>query len=133
SAVEIEGVRVLIYHGRSIDDLVSNLSGTSYAHPEKAMSELLKRRHLSPIYGGRVMIAPESKDHFVIDPLPDIIHSGHVHTVGICRYRGILLANSGAWQGQTEFQKRMNIQPDPARIPVVDLQSGEVSIIKFGE
>lgn len=79
------------------------------------------------------MIAPESKDHFVIDPLPDIIHSGHVHTVGICRYRGILLANSGAWQGQTEFQKRMNIQPDPARIPVVDLQSGEVSIIKFGE
>jgi DNA polymerase II small subunit len=133
SAVEIEGVRVLIYHGRSLDDLVSSLPGTSYAHPELAMAELLKRRHLSPIYGGRVMIAPESRDHFVIDPLPDIIHSGHVHTVGVTRYRGVLLANSGTWQGQTEFQKRMNIQPDPCRIPLVDLKTGEVKIVKFGE
>lgn len=131
SAVEIEGVRLLIYHGRSIDDLVSNLPGTSYSHPEKAMTELLKRRHLSPIYGGRVMIAPESSDHFIIDPLPDIIHSGHVHTVGACRYRGVLLANSGTWQGQTEFQKRMNIQPDPARIPLVELSTGEVKLISF--
>jgi DNA polymerase II small subunit len=133
SAVEIEGVRVLIYHGRSLDDLVSNLPGASYARPEKAMVELLKRRHLSPIYGGKVMIAPEANDHFVIDPLPDIMHSGHVHTVGVCRYRGVTLVNSGTWQSQTEFQKRMNIQPDPARTPIVDLQTGAVSLINFGE
>ncbi len=133
STVEIEGVRVLVYHGRSIDDLVSNLPGVSYAKPAAAMTELLKRRHLSPIYGGRVMIAPEARDHFVIDPLPDIIHSGHVHTVGVTRHRGVLLANSGTWQGQTEFQKRMNIQPDPCKIPLVDLSSGEVKIIKFAE
>lgn len=133
SAVEMEGVRLLIYHGRSLDDLVSNLPGASYARPEKAMVELLKRRHLSPIYGGKVMIAPEAKDHFVIDPLPDIMHSGHVHTVGVCRYRGVTLVNSGTWQSQTDFQKRMNIQPDPARIPVMDLQTGDVSIVNFGE
>jgi len=93
SAVEMEGVRLLAYHGRSLDDLVSNLPGASYSHPEKAMVELLKRRHLSPIYGGKVMIAPEAKDHFVIDPLPDIMHTGHVHTVGVCRYRGVTLVN----------------------------------------
>jgi DNA polymerase II small subunit len=132
SAVEIEGVRLLLYHGRSLDDLVSSLPGTSYSRPEKAMVELLKRRHLSPIYGGKVMIAPEASDHFVIDPLPDIMHSGHVHTVGVCRYRGVTLVNSGTWQAQTEFQKRMNIQPDPARIPIVDLHTGDVSIISFG-
>jgi DNA polymerase II small subunit len=133
ATVEIEGVRVLIYHGRSLDDLVSNLPGVSYAKPDAAMAELLKRRHLSPVYGGRVMIAPEARDHFVIDPLPDIIHSGHVHTVGVSRYRGVLLANSGTWQDQTEFQKRMNIQPDPCRIPLVELSTGEVKIIKFAE
>lgn len=132
STVEIEGIRILIYHGRSIDDLVSSLPGTSYSHPDLAMVELLKRRHLSPIYGGRVMIAPESSDHFVINPVPDIIHTGHVHTVGVTRYRGVILANSGTWQGQTDFQKRMNIQPDPARIPLVDLSTGEVKIVKFG-
>ncbi len=133
ATVEIEGVRVMIYHGRSLDDMVSNLPGTSYARPDAAMAELLKRRHLSPVYGGRVMIAPEARDHFVIDPLPDIIHSGHVHTVGVSRYRGVLLANSGTWQGQTEFQKRMNIQPDPCRIPLVELSTGEVKIVKFME
>ncbi|HEY3274439.1 MAG TPA: DNA-directed DNA polymerase II small subunit, partial [Methanocella sp.] len=133
ATVDIEGVRVLIYHGRSIDDLVSNLPGVSYSKPDAAMAELLKRRHLSPVYGGRVMIAPEARDHFVIDPLPDIIHCGHVHTVGVSRYRGVLLANSGTWQGQTEFQKRMNIQPDPCRIPLVELSTGEVKIIKFAE
>lgn len=133
ATVEIEGVRVMIYHGRSLDDLVSNLPGVSYSHPDAAMAELLKRRHLSPVYGGRVMIAPEARDHFVIDPLPDIIHSGHVHTVGVSRYRGVLLANSGTWQGQTEFQKRMNIQPDPCRIPLVELSTGEVKIVKFAE
>jgi DNA polymerase II small subunit len=133
ATVEIEGVRLLVYHGRSLDDLVSSLPGVSYANPAAAMTELLKRRHLSPVYGGRVMIAPEARDHFVIDPLPDIIHSGHVHTVGVTRYRGVLLANSGTWQGQTEFQKRMNIQPDPCKIPLVDLSSGEVKIIKFAE
>ena len=133
ATVEIEGVRVMIYHGRSIDDLVSNLPGVSYAKPDAAMVELLKRRHLSPVYGGRVMIAPEARDHFVIDPLPDIIHSGHVHTVGVTRYRGVLLANSGTWQDQTEFQKRMNIQPDPCRIPLVELSTGEVKIVKFAE
>jgi DNA polymerase II small subunit len=132
SAVEMEGVRLLVYHGRSLDDLVSNLPGASYSKPEKAMVELLKRRHLSPIYGGKVLIAPEAKDHFVIDPLPDIMHSGHVHTVGVCRYRGVTLVNSGAWQSQTEFQKRMNIQPDPAKVPVMDLHTGVVKIINFG-
>jgi DNA polymerase II small subunit len=80
STVEIEGVRILIYHGRSIDDLVSNLPGVSYAHPDAAMIELLKRRHLSPIYAGRVMIAPEADASSSI--LPDIILA-HVHTVGV--------------------------------------------------
>ena len=57
--VTLSGVSVLIYHGRSIDDLVLRLPGISYAAPEKAMIEMLRRRHLAPIYGSRVSIAPE--------------------------------------------------------------------------
>jgi len=44
------------------------------------MNEMLKLRHLSPIYGGRVSIAPEKKDHFVIDEIPDILHCGHSYS-----------------------------------------------------
>ena len=95
------------------------------------MNEMLKLRHLSPIYGGRVSIAPEQKDHFVIDPIPDILHCGHVHTVGVSRYRDVLTINSGTWQSQTEFQKRMNLQPMPGRATVVDLSTMGYTIKEF--
>jgi DNA polymerase II small subunit len=125
------GVKVLIYHGRSMDDIIASIPGFSYGDPSKPMSEMLKLRHLSPIYGGRVSIAPELKDHFVIDTIPDILHCGHVHTVGVSRYKEVLTINSGTWQSQTEFQKKMNLQPMPAKATVVDLASMEYSIMDF--
>jgi DNA polymerase II small subunit len=125
------GVKVLIYHGRSMDDIIASIPGFSYGDPSKPMSEMLKLRHLSPIYGGRVSIAPELKDHFVIDTIPDILHCGHVHTVGVSRYKEVLTINSGTWQSQTEFQKKMNLQPTPAKATVVNLSSMEYSIMDF--
>src|SRR6266498_1091031 len=49
----IEGVRILSYHGRSMDDLVSAVPGLSYHRPIDAMKAMLRMRHLAPIYGGR--------------------------------------------------------------------------------
>jgi len=129
--VTLSGVSVLIYHGRSIDDLVLRLPAISYAAPEKAMIEMLRRRHLSPIYGSRVSIAPEHEDHYVISRPPAILHCGHVHTVGIARYKGVAVINSGTWQSQTDFQKKMNIQPIPAVVPIVDLATMKVRKLIF--
>ncbi len=129
--LELDGVRILIYHGRSIDDLVASVPGVSYQEPAGAVLEMLKRRHLAPTYGSRVSISPEKKDYFVIDPVPDIIHTGHVHTLGVQRYKNVLLVNSGTWQDQTEFQKRVNLMPVPARVPIVDLANFDVKILAF--
>lgn len=129
--LDLDGVRILIYHGRSIDDLVASIPGVTYQEPAGAVLEMVKRRHLAPTYGSRVSISPEKKDYFVIDPLPDIIHTGHVHTLGVQRYKNILLVNSGTWQGQTEFQKRVNLVPVPARIPIVDLADSTYKILTF--
>jgi DNA polymerase II small subunit len=129
--VDLDGVRILIYHGRSIDDLVASIPGVSYQEPAGAVLEMLKRRHLAPTYGSRVSISPEKKDYFIIDPVPDIIHTGHVHTLGVQRYKNVLLVNSGTWQAQTEFQKRVNLMPVPARVPVVDLANFDVKILAF--
>ncbi|MDD1750465.1 MAG: DNA-directed DNA polymerase II small subunit [Methanothrix sp.] len=129
--ISLGGVSALIYHGRSIDDLVLRLPGISYAAPEKAMVEMLKRRHLSPIYGSRVSIAPEHEDHYVISRPPAVLHCGHVHTVGIARYRGVAVINSGTWQSQTDFQKKMNIQPQPAVAPIIDLATMKVRKLLF--
>ena len=129
--ITLGGVSILVYHGRSIDDLILRVPGLSYAAPEKAMMEMLKRRHLAPIYGGRVSIAPEKEDHYVISRPPAILHCGHVHTVGIARYKGVALINSGTWQSQTDFQKKMNIQPQPGVVPLVDLATMKIRKLIF--
>jgi DNA polymerase II small subunit len=131
AVISMDGVRTLVYHGRSIDDLISTLPGMSYGEPTKPMIEMLKRRHLSPMYGSRVSIAPERNDHLVIDKPPDILHCGHVHTVGTSTYRGVTVVNSGTWQSQTDFQRRMNLQPDPAKATIVDLATLDTTIISF--
>ena len=133
AVISIEGVRVLIYHGRSIDDLIATIPGMKYKDPTRPMIEMLKCRHLSPIYGSRVSIAPEKQDHLVIETPPDILHCGHVHTVGCATYRGVTIVNSGTWQSQTEFQRRMNLDPDPAKAVVVDLSNLNTTIISFDQ
>ena len=131
SLIEICGVKILIYHGRSLEDFFTAVPQVSYKKPDKAMAEMLKRRHLSPVYGGHVSIAPERNDHFIIDTVPDILHCGHIHTIGISKYRGVTLVNSGTWQDQTEYQKKLNIQPMPCYAPVIDLQNMSASVLHF--
>lgn len=117
--LDLEGLKVLVYHGRSLDDIVTKIPRISYETPHKAMEELLKRRHLSPLYGGRSPIAPSKEDMLVIDEVPDVLHSGHVHTYGTGFYRGVLLVNSSTWQAQTEFQKKVNLNPMPCNVAVL--------------
>ena len=131
SLIDLDGVRILIYHGRSIDDLVASIPGVSYQEPAGAVLEMMMRRHLAPIYGSRVSICPEKRDYFIIDPVPDIVHTGHVHTLGVQKYKNVLLVNSGTWQGQTEFQKRVNLVPVPARVPIIDLADCSYKILTF--
>src|SRR5213594_1537427 len=131
SLISLEGIRVLAYHGRSMDDLVSSIPGLSYQRPIDGMKAMLRMRHLAPIYGGKTPIAPEAEDHLIIDEIPDIFATGHVHAVGVDQYRGVVLVNSSTWQAQTPYQKMRNIDPTPARLPIVDLASGQAIVREF--
>jgi DNA polymerase II small subunit len=121
--VNLQGVRVLMYHGRSIDDMIGLIPGASYEQSGLMMEEMLQRRHLAPAYGRRTPIAAGKTDRLIIDPLPEILHTGHVHIRGLTQYRGVLGINAGTWQSQTAFQKQMNVNPTPAQAVVVDLQT----------
>ncbi|RLI84381.1 MAG: DNA-directed DNA polymerase II small subunit [Archaeoglobales archaeon] len=127
--VNLDGLNVLIYHGRSLDDLITKIPRLSYNRPQEAMIELLKRRHLCPLYGGKTPIAPEREDLLVIDEIPDVLHSGHIHTYGVGFYRGVLVVNSSAWQAQTEFQRKMNLNPTPCNVAIY--YNGEVGRLRF--
>jgi len=45
----------------------------------------------------------------------------------------VLGVNAGTWQGQTSFQKQMNINPTPARAVEVDLQTLAYQVHDFSE
>ncbi|MAK78160.1 MAG: hypothetical protein CL992_02675, partial [Euryarchaeota archaeon] len=44
----LHGVRLLSYHGKSIDDFVAGLRTVTYRDPVEAMRQMLRRRHLAP-------------------------------------------------------------------------------------
>jgi DNA polymerase II small subunit len=129
--LSLHGVEVLTFHGRSLDDVVSTVPDMSLSHPERAMRLLLQTRHLAPLYGGKTPISPESRDFLVIERVPDIFHAGHVHALEHGNYRGVLIVNSGCWQRQTNYMRRNGFTPTPAKVPVVNLQTLEVTIIPF--
>ncbi|MCP8303974.1 MAG: DNA-directed DNA polymerase II small subunit [archaeon] len=129
--LNLHGVNVLVCHGRSLDDIVATTPGLTFSKPASAMKALLKARHLAPTYGGRTPIAPEQEDHLVIEEVPDIFHTGHVHTVDVDTYRGTLLINSGTWQGQTSYQMNMGLKPTPGIVPIVNLATLEVTLKNF--
>jgi DNA polymerase II small subunit len=130
--VKLHGVTFLIYHGKSLDDIIATTPDLAYDRPIEAMKLILRSRHLSPTYGKRTALSPELRDFMVIDQVPDVLHSGHVHTFGEHNYKGTLLVNSGTWQGQTDFQLNMGLEPTPSIIPVIDLSSMTVLRRNFG-
>ncbi|MEM3546536.1 MAG: DNA-directed DNA polymerase II small subunit [Candidatus Bathyarchaeia archaeon] len=129
--ISVHGVDVLMYHGRSLDDIIAYIPGLTFQEPDKAMEILLKARHLTPIYGLRTAIAPEAEDYLVIEREPTIFHSGHIHFAKHRFYRGSLIVNSGAWQNQTEYQKRNGLKPLPGVVPIVNLKTLQVIYLDF--
>jgi DNA polymerase II small subunit len=127
----LHGVEILSYHGQSLLDFATNIQSINYNQPTEAMKIMLRKRHLSPVYGGYTPLAPEHTDYMIIDRVPEIFVTGHVHTSSITQYRGVTLINASSWQSQTSYQKMLNFIPDSAKLPIVDLQSGNATTMDF--
>ncbi len=128
---KLHGVDVLTYHGDSFDDFTKKILGATYEAPAEMMIEMLKLRHMAPIYGERTGIAPEAKDWLAIDNIPEIFHTGHAHHNDLKRYRNVLCINSGTFQSQTEYMKSQGVIPTPGIVTVVNLKTLKPTIIKF--
>ena len=129
----LHGVEILSYHGQSLLDFATNIQGLKYNEPVEIMKNMLKKHHLAPAYGGYTPLAPEHIDYMVIDKIPDIFVTGHVHLAKIGEYRGVTLINSSSWQAQTSYQKMLNFIPDPAKVPIANLKNGNVTMMDFSK
>ena len=127
----LHGVEILSYHGQSLLDFATNIQQLKYNEPVETMKVMLRKHHLAPTYGGYTPLAPEHSDYMVIDKVPDIFVTGHVHLAAIGDYRGVTLINASSWQAQTSYQKMLNFIPDSAKLPLVDLKSGNITMMDF--
>ncbi|MHA1507099.1 MAG: metallophosphoesterase [Promethearchaeota archaeon] len=131
SLIKTHNVNTLIYHGESFHDINRLIHDLDINKPIETMKELLICRHLAPMFGGKTQIAPVNTDHLIIEKIPDIFHTGHVHINGIGKYRNVTLVNSGCFQAQTDFMKSFGIVPTPGIVPVIELDSLDFLTIDF--
>ncbi len=129
--VEIGGRIFLLYHGTSIFDFLEAIPGTTMNDTDKIMIEMLKRGHLAPEYGKNLSFIPLKSDYYVIDPVPDVLITGHVHSHSVTTHKGILAINASTFQEQTNYQKMMNFNPKPAIGTVVDTRDLSSFLVKF--
>jgi len=123
SLIQTHNVNTLIFHGDSILDLNMLIPGLDHNKSVETMKEILKCRHLAPTYGKRTQIAPINKDWLIIDKIPDIFHTGHIHINDMGVYNNITLVNSGCFQSQTDFMRSLGIKPTPGILSLVDLDT----------
>ena len=127
----LNGVRVLSYHGVSIMDFVASLRTVTFETPEAAMRAMIDRRHLAPSWGGKTPLSPEPEDRLVIQEIPDIFVTGHVHGHHTETYKGVNLVHSSTWQDQTDYQRMLGFQPKPCILTVVNLHTHAMAAIPF--
>jgi|TARA_Y100000310_G_scaffold48410_1_gene44875 DNA polymerase II small subunit len=137
SSDDFLGFDVLMYHGYSFDyfaaqvDSLRNQGG--YDRADLIMKFLLKRRHLAPTHTSTLYIPDTKKDPLLIERIPDFFLSGHIHKSITANYRNTTLICGSCWQGKTSFQEKVGHNPEPSRVPIVNLQTRDVKILKFGK
>lgn len=131
--IDSQGINVLMYHGysfTSIIDSVPSLRQAGLRNPQNVMEYILKRRHLAPTYGSTI-ISPDKNDSLVINKIPDIFHTGDLHSHAIAIYKGVTLISSSTFQNQTPFMDRVGHVANPGKVTIVDLDTRNTYCIDF--
>jgi len=136
SSEDFPGFNVLLYHGYSFDHYVAEVSTLrnqgGYDRADLIMRFLLQRRHLAPTHTSTQYIPDTKRDPLVIDTVPDFFISGHIHKSVSANYKGTTLICGSCWQSKTAFQEKVGHHPEPSRVPVVNLKTRDIKILKFG-
>lgn len=129
--IELSGIDVLSYHGKGIDDMVPRMAHVTYERPAEAMKEMLKKRHLAPMWGERNALSPEEEDQMLIREQPDLFVTGHTHAHQMEWYRGIPLVVSSTFQGETDFMQMLGYKPKMGLLSVYNIQNREMKAFNF--
>jgi len=136
SSSTFSGFDVLMYHGYSFDYYVAEVESIrnkgGYDRADLIMKFLLQKRHLAPSHSSTLYVPETTHDPHVISRVPDFFISGHIHKSAAANYRNVTLISGSCWQAKTAFQEKIGHHPEPSRVPIVNLQTRSIKIIKFG-
>ncbi len=136
SSANFDGFDVLLYHGYSFDYYISEVepirNNGGYDRIDLLMKFLLQKRHLAPSYTSTPYVPDITQDCLVIDKIPDFFVSGHVHKAAAANYKGVTLICGSCWQSKTAYQEKVGHIPEPSRVPLVNLQTRQIKMLKFG-
>jgi DNA polymerase II small subunit len=131
---EFSGYNVLMYHGRSFDDYANDVDvlrlNHAMANPGLILNFLLRKRHLAPTHGSTTYF-PLEEDFLIIKKIPDVLVSAHIHKSGITFYNGIIGISTSCWQARTPYQEKFGHEPDPCKVPILNMQTGKINILDF--
>jgi DNA polymerase II small subunit len=131
------GFEVLIYHGFSFDYYIDQIEsirfGGGYDRGDLVMKFLLQKRHLAPSHTSTLFVVDPKKDDLIIDNIPDFFISGHLHKSSVSHYGKTTMISGSCWQSRTAFQDKVGHHPEPCRVPVVNLKTRDVKLMKFCE
>jgi DNA polymerase II small subunit len=134
---EFSGFDVLLYHGYSFDYYMANVESIrnngGYDRADLMMKFLFQKRHLAPTHTSTLYIPDTKTDPLVINRVPDFFLTGHIHKTAVANYRGITMICGSCWQSKTSFQEKVGHHPEPSRVPIINLQTRDVKILKFGK
>ena len=137
SSFDFNGFDVLIYHGMSFNYYASNIDSIrkegGLLKSDLLMKYLLENRHLAPTHTSTSYIPNDKEDVLTIDKIPDIFVTGHIHRCSAINYKGITLINASSWLGQTAFQEKTGLVPEPGRVVLLNLQTRDIKILNFCE
>lgn len=132
---DFSGFDVLLYHGYSFDYYVANVESIrlagGYHRADLIMKFLLKRRHLAPSFKSTPYCPGYPDDPLLIRTVPDFLATGHIHYCAAANYKGVTLISGSCWQDKTTFQEKLGHQPEPARVPLVNLKTRELRVLRF--
>jgi DNA polymerase II small subunit len=137
SIVEISGLKILAYHGGSLNKFIEKIENirVNYGHrcPVRVMDEILKRRHLAPVYGEMDIIPNKDFDDLVLGDLPDVFVVGGQHRAQVGNYNNITTISTSCFQERTDFEEKVGNETDPCKIPILNLKSKEIKILDFSD
>jgi len=135
SDISFGGFDLLLYHGCSFI-YYANLIETirekgGQDRVDLIMKFLLRRRHLAPVHDSNQFIPDKDFDNLIIDIVPDIFITGHIHRISVAQYKKTTLINASCWAKQSEFQEKNGVIPQPAKLPLINLKTREIKILNF--